>query len=201
MGTKSNCDDSPDENICAICWDTMVSWRRLPCRHDFHEHCLCSWLEQNATCPTCRLDLAVPLSLLPNQAHRARSNNVAFGVLMRNLINTLGVDNQTAGRAQPNTPAQQQQQQQPNVMMGQNSTELRPNQIVGLSRIFSSFIGFNLGMNVGPGSLISDTRQMSLSNNLSTESTTSANEEITDFLSSQNTDTESTTGNSTVSIY
>ncbi|VIO95443.1 CUE domain containing protein [Brugia malayi] len=42
---------------CAVCWEQMDSARKLPCNHFFHEWCLRSWLEQDNSCPTCRLTL------------------------------------------------------------------------------------------------------------------------------------------------
>lgn len=42
---------------CAICWDTFSTARQLPCGHCFHGSCLRLWLEQDATCPTCRRKL------------------------------------------------------------------------------------------------------------------------------------------------
>ncbi|KHN77840.1 E3 ubiquitin-protein ligase AMFR [Toxocara canis] len=42
---------------CAICWEKMDSARCLPCAHYFHEWCLIGWLEQDSSCPTCRLML------------------------------------------------------------------------------------------------------------------------------------------------
>ncbi|NXI35027.1 AMFR ligase, partial [Galbula dea] len=44
---------------CAICWDSMQSARRLPCGHLFHSSCLRSWLEQDTSCPTCRMSLNI----------------------------------------------------------------------------------------------------------------------------------------------
>lgn len=44
---------------CAICWDTMQSARKLPCGHLFHNSCLRSWLEQDTSCPTCRMSLSI----------------------------------------------------------------------------------------------------------------------------------------------
>lgn len=43
---------------CAICLDDFElheNVRRLACRHEFHIHCLKSWLEMNPTCPLCRI--------------------------------------------------------------------------------------------------------------------------------------------------
>ncbi|XP_003744525.1 E3 ubiquitin-protein ligase AMFR [Galendromus occidentalis] len=47
------------DDPCAICWENMHSARVLPCRHLFHETCLRSWLEQDISCPTCRLHLDI----------------------------------------------------------------------------------------------------------------------------------------------
>ncbi|XP_040471069.1 E3 ubiquitin-protein ligase AMFR [Falco naumanni] len=44
---------------CAICWDSMQSARKLPCGHLFHSSCLRSWLEQDTSCPTCRMSLNI----------------------------------------------------------------------------------------------------------------------------------------------
>ncbi|CAN0270934.1 unnamed protein product [Lampetra fluviatilis] len=44
---------------CAICWDSMQSARKLPCGHLFHNACLRSWLEQDTSCPTCRMSLNI----------------------------------------------------------------------------------------------------------------------------------------------
>uniref|UniRef100_A0A182FG09 E3 ubiquitin-protein ligase AMFR n=1 Tax=Anopheles albimanus TaxID=7167 RepID=A0A182FG09_ANOAL len=44
---------------CAICWEKMETARKLPCGHLFHNSCLQSWLEQDTSCPTCRLALSV----------------------------------------------------------------------------------------------------------------------------------------------
>lgn len=74
---------SPEElaensDNCAICWEKMDSARKLPCTHLFHKYvskisqynfvlcsffyfstCLQSWLEQDTSCPTCRLPLNI----------------------------------------------------------------------------------------------------------------------------------------------
>ena len=60
---------------CAICWEKIIIARKLPCGHHFHHGmcsyypidgsdlkkiitgCLLHWLEQDASCPTCRLQL------------------------------------------------------------------------------------------------------------------------------------------------
>ncbi|XP_077166247.1 E3 ubiquitin-protein ligase AMFR [Paroedura picta] len=54
---------------CAICWDSMQSARKLPCGHLFHNSCLRSWLEQDTSCPTCRMSLNI------TDNHRAREDH------------------------------------------------------------------------------------------------------------------------------
>ncbi|TKS73804.1 E3 ubiquitin-protein ligase AMFR [Collichthys lucidus] len=49
----------PNNDDCAICWDVMNLARRLPCGHLFHSPCLYSWLEQDMSCPTCRMSLNI----------------------------------------------------------------------------------------------------------------------------------------------
>ncbi|XP_033897243.2 E3 ubiquitin-protein ligase AMFR-like isoform X2 [Acipenser ruthenus] len=53
---------------CAICWDSMQAARKLPCGHLFHNSCLRSWLEQDTSCPTCRMSLNI------NENSRARED-------------------------------------------------------------------------------------------------------------------------------
>ncbi|XP_062922755.1 autocrine motility factor receptor a [Mobula hypostoma] len=48
-----------NDDDCAICWDSMQSARKLPCGHLFHNSCLRSWLEQDTSCPTCRMSLNI----------------------------------------------------------------------------------------------------------------------------------------------
>uniref|UniRef100_A0A3Q3VW20 Uncharacterized protein n=1 Tax=Mola mola TaxID=94237 RepID=A0A3Q3VW20_MOLML len=60
-----------NDDDCAICWDTMLTARKLPCGHLFHKcvcvcvcvclcgSCLRSWLEQDTSCPTCRTSLNI----------------------------------------------------------------------------------------------------------------------------------------------
>jgi E3 ubiquitin-protein ligase AMFR len=63
---------------CAICWEKMDTARKLPCSHLFHNSCLQSWLEQDTSCPTCRLALSVQSStrIPPN-----RQPNIDFDEL------------------------------------------------------------------------------------------------------------------------
>ncbi|NXY80883.1 AMFR ligase, partial [Alcedo cyanopectus] len=55
---------------CAICWDSMQSARRLPCGHLFHNSCLRSWLEQDTSCPTCRMSLNITDSHQVREDHQ-----------------------------------------------------------------------------------------------------------------------------------
>lgn len=52
-------DLNQNSDNCAICWEKMETARKLPCGHLFHNSCLQSWLEQDTSCPTCRLALSV----------------------------------------------------------------------------------------------------------------------------------------------
>ncbi|XP_045777777.1 E3 ubiquitin-protein ligase AMFR-like [Maniola jurtina] len=47
-----------NEDNCAICWEPMKEARKLPCAHLFHNSCLCRWVQQDASCPTCRRALS-----------------------------------------------------------------------------------------------------------------------------------------------
>ncbi|CAM2704568.1 unnamed protein product [Rotaria socialis] len=53
---KQNHVSSLDE-VCSICWEKFEKARCLPCGHLFHQNCLRSWLEQDTTCPICRVSL------------------------------------------------------------------------------------------------------------------------------------------------
>lgn len=55
---------------CAICWDSMQAARRLPCGHLFHNSCLRSWLEQDTSCPTCRMSLNMADGSRPREQQR-----------------------------------------------------------------------------------------------------------------------------------
>ncbi|XP_073692170.1 E3 ubiquitin-protein ligase AMFR-like isoform X1 [Garra rufa] len=45
------------DDRCAICWEKMYTAYKLPCGHLFHKSCLRSWLEQDLSCPTCRMSV------------------------------------------------------------------------------------------------------------------------------------------------
>ncbi|XP_023695483.1 E3 ubiquitin-protein ligase AMFR-like [Paramormyrops kingsleyae] len=57
LATPEELADNDDD--CAICWDSMQAARKLPCGHLFHNSCLRSWLEQDTSCPTCRISLSI----------------------------------------------------------------------------------------------------------------------------------------------
>uniref|UniRef100_A0A8C4Q336 E3 ubiquitin-protein ligase AMFR n=1 Tax=Eptatretus burgeri TaxID=7764 RepID=A0A8C4Q336_EPTBU len=67
---------------CAICWDSMQVARKLPCGHLFHNACLRSWLEQDTSCPSCRM----PLNII--EEIRGRPQRVNTGNLEENLTPT-----------------------------------------------------------------------------------------------------------------
>ncbi|GJQ08524.1 hypothetical protein GpartN1_g315.t1 [Galdieria partita] len=54
--------EAKEAESCAICWEdfqpnTVVVF--LPCSHLFCKKCICTWLKENSTCPTCRYKLPV----------------------------------------------------------------------------------------------------------------------------------------------
>lgn len=86
--TQEELDNNNDD--CAICWDTMSTAQKLPCGHLFHTTCLRSWLEQDTSCPTCRLSLKYRDPNAPEASEGAANNNVNEDNLQHGL---LGVGN------------------------------------------------------------------------------------------------------------
>ncbi|CAH8528057.1 unnamed protein product [Heterobilharzia americana] len=150
--------------VCAICWDIMTSWRRLPCRHDFHEHCLRAWLEQNPSCPTCRCDLGIPPVLLYNHNRTQRTENAALGMLVRNLFNNIGND----GAVDQNRNGANNVQP-----LVAPHTAIQPNQLSGISRMFATAIGLNLGLSIGAAPVVAGAAQAAALNALPRDSSTS----------------------------
>lgn len=77
MATEEEIKDHNDK--CAVCWERMESSRKLPCGHLFHNACLLSWLEQDTSCPTCRMSLSEgpqgdPNANVPDETGDARPN-------------------------------------------------------------------------------------------------------------------------------
>ncbi|VDM16089.1 unnamed protein product [Hydatigera taeniaeformis] len=71
-----------EPETCAICWDPLWSWRRLPCNHCFHESCLTMWIDQDLSCPTCRH------RILPQVSRRQRRTQrpSVIGAVVRDLF-------------------------------------------------------------------------------------------------------------------
>ncbi|KAF2549816.1 hypothetical protein F2Q68_00034083 [Brassica cretica] len=49
-----------EQQECAICLDQLKTGEtlvHLPCTHKFHSICLLPWLDTNAYCPYCRMDI------------------------------------------------------------------------------------------------------------------------------------------------
>ncbi|KAK7874530.1 hypothetical protein R5R35_013108 [Gryllus longicercus] len=91
MATVEELAESSDN--CAICWEKMETARKLPCTHLFHNSCLQSWLEQDTSCPTCRMMLNIQ-SPVAMEASRHIDHNLLAGE---------GPDNvQNANRRPPN---------------------------------------------------------------------------------------------------
>ena len=42
---------------CPICLEDMTQCIKLPCKHCFHKECCTKWLNNNASCPTCRMNI------------------------------------------------------------------------------------------------------------------------------------------------
>lgn len=56
---------SAEQDECTICLDHFHAGDalvHLPCAHRYHPRCLVPWLEKNAHCPCCRMEIHVELS-------------------------------------------------------------------------------------------------------------------------------------------
>ncbi|KAJ8718227.1 hypothetical protein PYW07_006157 [Mythimna separata] len=76
MASKEEVEKNQDN--CAICWEPMKEARKLPCSHLFHNSCLCQWVQQDASCPTCRRALAAAGAARPHSDAAARHPNHLF---------------------------------------------------------------------------------------------------------------------------
>jgi len=57
LDERSALDASDPRQQCSICREAFKSGemlKQLPCSHEFHESCICPWLQSNNTCPICR---------------------------------------------------------------------------------------------------------------------------------------------------
>ncbi|VDD79216.1 unnamed protein product [Mesocestoides corti] len=93
---------STEPETCAICWELLWTWRKLPCRHCFHETCLTMWIEEDPSCPTCRRPV-LPRTPRPRAQQRVRQPP-AFNTL-RDVINFFSREN-AAGLPQRNAENQ-----------------------------------------------------------------------------------------------
>ena len=60
-------DDLQAVDVCIICRETMSAeggCKKLPCSHIFHASCLRSWFQRQQTCPTCRMEVRIVLTIL-----------------------------------------------------------------------------------------------------------------------------------------
>lgn len=68
-------DQDDNEDICAICQEVIennsIIRKIKTCNHFFHSTCLDTWLEDHATCPSCRQDITVN----PNNENNSSSSS------------------------------------------------------------------------------------------------------------------------------
>lgn len=73
--------DQPACTICLVDYKKTERVRQLPCKHNFHDQCITTWLKHNTTCPLCVSTIEVPdLKELKQQPPRKckRSREDAF---------------------------------------------------------------------------------------------------------------------------
>ncbi|CAH8482279.1 unnamed protein product [Dicrocoelium dendriticum] len=133
--------------VCAICWEPLVTWRRLPCRHDFHEYCLRSWLEQNPTCPTCRRDLGIPPTLQSNPNRNLQPNQLALGFLLRNFVRPRQREFNLPQAGQPSPASMTTSASAPHVLGVRNRG------------LFAAAVGLNLGVSIGSDPIVTAAAQ------------------------------------------
>ncbi|GAX81578.1 hypothetical protein CEUSTIGMA_g9006.t1 [Chlamydomonas eustigma] len=81
-GGKGGYGDGDEEDMqCPIClcdFEAGEKLRQLPCKHDFHQPCIDSWMCQHLTCPLCRFVLWVPPPV-PTPASLEESDGAYLG--------------------------------------------------------------------------------------------------------------------------
>ncbi|KAA0198080.1 putative autocrine motility factor receptor amfr [Fasciolopsis buskii] len=160
--SKKDKSDEPTLEVCAICWESMRTWRRLPCRHNFHEACLRSWLEQNPTCPTCRRDLGIPNALLVNANRNAATvggattnEQATVGLLWRNLVrNAEGALYQPAHGETTGQAVARVVRPTPGQRIHDGSATGGP-----ARNLFATAVGLNLAMSIGSGPMVTAAAQ------------------------------------------
>lgn len=77
---------------CAICLDSMVENKILPCCHKFHANCINIWLRENNNCPLCRQHIKPPT--LKKLKNKLEYTNEDYDEFSHNFPN--GVSNEYA---------------------------------------------------------------------------------------------------------
>ncbi|CAL8076381.1 unnamed protein product [Calicophoron daubneyi] len=169
-------EDAAKPDACAICWEPMYCWRRLPCRHDFHEPCLRSWLEQNPSCPTCRRELGLPTTLISNTVRSTQADQLALGLLLRNFVHNANNDNRPAHQNPP--PASQGQVPlivQP--VAGQRPTSHQVPSTPARS-LLAAAVGLNLGVSIGAAPFVAGAAQAAARTAVLSPSTSASNSSL-----------------------
>lgn len=52
--------EQPACTICLVDYKKTERVRQLPCKHNFHDACITTWLKHNTTCPLCVATIDVP---------------------------------------------------------------------------------------------------------------------------------------------
>ena len=75
---KSEEEEEKEEMVCVICHNVIepkTIYRKINnCQHCFHVKCIDEWLNENSTCPTCRIELSGRRQQSSNTSSRVRRN-------------------------------------------------------------------------------------------------------------------------------
>ncbi|MCH9613698.1 MAG: hypothetical protein SP1CHLAM54_07070 [Chlamydiia bacterium] len=84
---------TPLNNECAITmndFETTTSVVELACKHIFEEEAITTWVQRDATCPTCRR--AVDLTQIRTQLHLGdRSNSCGYWNIILSIILVINI--------------------------------------------------------------------------------------------------------------